>query len=98
MSYKSNSSQALVELHPHPGAPAFQPAQILGRESVAGGEVVAGLASGRHGGGMHLKVQEAVGAESQDVFTFIPSWVYASHQTEPCGGEGGSLGGGHIKK
>lgn len=47
---------------------------------------------------MHLKVQEGVGAEGQDVFPFIPSWVEASHEAKPCWGEGGSLEGGQIKK
>lgn len=94
MSYKPNPSQPLVELHPHPGALAFQPAQVSGREGIAGGEAVVGLAFGRHGSGMHLKVQEAVGAEGQDVCTFIPPWVDASHQTKPSWGEGGTLEGG----
>lgn len=47
---------------------------------------------------MYLKVQEAVGAEGQDLFTFIPSRVDASHEAKPCWGEGGSLEGGQIKK
>lgn len=47
---------------------------------------------------MHLKVQEAVGAEGHNVFAFIPPRVDASHDTEPRRGEGGSLEGGQIKK
>lgn len=47
---------------------------------------------------MHLKVQEAVGAEGQNVVALISSRVDASHDAEPCRGEGGSLGGGRMKK
>lgn len=47
---------------------------------------------------MHLEVQEAVGAEGQDVVALISSRVDASHDSEPCRGEGGSLGGGQAKK
>lgn len=47
---------------------------------------------------MHLKVQEAVGAEGQNVLAFSPPGVDASHDTEPCRGEGGSLEGGQIKR
>lgn len=47
---------------------------------------------------MHLEVQEAVGAEGQNVIALISSRVDASHDSEPCRGEGGSLGGGQMKK
>lgn len=42
---------------------------------------------------MHLKVQEAVGAEGHNVSTFSPSclWLDAAHDAEACWREGGSL-------
>lgn len=47
---------------------------------------------------MHLEVQEAVGAEGQNVIALISSRVDASHDSEPRRGEGGSLGGERMKK
>lgn len=43
---------------------------------------------------MHLEVQEAVGAEGQNIVALISSRVDASHDAEPCRSEGGSLGVG----
>lgn len=87
--HKANPSHRLVEFHPDPGPLTSQPAQVSGRQSVAGCEAVVGLTTGHQGSGVHLEIQEPIGAEGHDAVTSIHSWTDAAHDTKSCWGEGG---------